>query len=156
MVLIEQLIDLLEALDSPYEYKITQDREKERRAAFNAAGRDIVVSIEFSEDGSTEVVFYELKAKRPGGTPQMNFSVTGSGDEFRVFATVIQVVKDTIRDRGREMKTISFTSEKGETSRLKLYTRLANRISIPGWERDIDHNASDYRTYFTFKRKKNA
>lgn len=144
-----------EALNAAYDYEITSDKRGLRVASFQSKGREIVVAIEKSVTGNWQVIFAENRIL-PSGSKTEVFSATGLGDEFRVFATVSKIIKDFVSQREQDVDRIYFTSEKSEKSRTRLYYRMMERFSLPGWEREINSQDSDFRTYFTFKRKTDA
>ena len=59
---------------------------------------------------------------------------TGAGDQFRIFATVLEVTKDFIEKENPE--EIMFTADKpeGNESRTKLYTRMVKKYLSKGYK----------------------
>jgi hypothetical protein len=149
---------LLELLDDPYtwteETRMGELEDGQRgviayQAKFDAGDRQIVVDIDrVPRKGSHwEMAFGERSAHSTG----MTLKVTGSGDEFRVFATVIEITRLFMNQH--DVDSMSFTAEKSEGSRAQLYQRLVNRLVRGKWKQEIDHKSSDYRSYFTITKK---
>ena len=53
---------------------------------------------------------------------------TGTGDSFKVFATVTKIIMEFIKSHKHSLKTISFSSEWSENSRINLYTRISKKL----------------------------
>lgn len=132
-----------EILSSAYKYKVTHEGDSLYRASFDAGDRAIHVDLaKIPRTGEHwELAFEERKAGKPG-----SMGVTGSGDEFKVFATVIEITQEFMREY--KIDSLSFTADKSEGNRSRLYQRMVDRLLPPGWKQDVD-NSGDYRTYFT-------
>jgi len=68
---------------------------------------------------------------------ERNYDITGSGNEFKVFSTVINTVRiflDEYKNNpyGGQVRKIMFTAEKSKPSRVKLYNRLVKTLSKSG------------------------
>lgn len=146
---------LNELLTSTYDWseKMRDGRDElgpvQYEAKFKAGDRVIQVSIDrlLSREGSHwEMCFSE---RMPSGV--WSTKVTGSDDEFKVFATVVKITKQFMEKH--DVDTLTFTAEKNEGSRVKLYQRMVDRLIGGKWEKEIDHKGSDYRSYFTIKKK---
>lgn len=109
---------LEEAFDQPYPWK-WGDRSSQRM--WTASFADVVVI--FSVDGAGE---WEISFNRDGSQ-----AVTGEGDQFKIFATVIDIAKDFISLK--RPKVIQFTAHKEEiettSSRTKLYSAMVKRFA---------------------------
>jgi lysyl-tRNA synthetase class I len=109
---------LEEAFDQPYPWR-WGDRSSQRM--WTASFADVFVI--FSVDGAGE---WEISFARNNRQ-----SVTGEGDQFKIFATVIDIAKDFISLM--RPKVIQFTAHKEETettsSRTKLYSAMVNRFA---------------------------
>ncbi len=58
-----------------------------------------------------------------------DYRISGEGDQFRVFATVMQVLANELpRAIQPDVKFVDFTADYDEPSRIALYTRAAPRI----------------------------
>lgn len=139
---------LTELLTSPYKWT-----EKVRtgevgviayRAQFRAGNRTIVVEIdrEYPKSSRWEMAFGEL---REGN---LLHNITGSGDEFRVFATVIKITREFIEKY--DVDSLSFIAEKSDGSRVALYTRMMDRLVKGKWK--YKSHQSPLFTYFTIKK----
>ena len=110
--------NLNEAFDQPYPWK-WGDRSSQRM--WTASFADVVVI--FSVDGAGE---WEISFNRDGSQ-----AVTGEGDQFKIFATVIDIAKDFISLK--RPKVIQFTAHKEEiettSSRTKLYSAMVKRFA---------------------------
>ena len=60
---------------------------------------------------------------------ERSYEITGSGNEFKVFSTVINTVRIFLNELKGELKRIIFTAEKSKPSRVKLYNRLVKTLS---------------------------
>lgn len=75
-------------------------------------------------------------------------NITGSGDEFRVFATVIKITREFIEKY--DVDSLSFIAEKSDGSRVALYTRMMDRLVKGKWK--YKSHQSPLFTYFTIKK----
>ncbi len=103
--------------DQPYPTQWTQYSDG-YEVYFEAANGDIVM-IQFEEwpaDGLWLVAF-----KRG-----VNWLQTNTGDQFRIFSTVIQSIKEFVQKVNP--KYIAFSSNKGESSRSRLYKKMVNKL----------------------------
>lgn len=60
--------------------------------------------------------------------------ITGTGNEFKIFSTVIQIAKDFFKDYNEKVNAISFTAK--ESSRRKLYRHMVKKLSS---ENNLDY-----------------
>ena len=63
---------------------------------------------------------------------ERNYDITGSGNEFKVFGTVINTVRiflNELKSSGIQLKKIIFTAEKSKPSRVRLYNRLVKTLT---------------------------
>ena len=114
---------ITETFDHPYRYRIdftgpygreysfhTDDRRRVRvDIGIKRWGDDAHAELEFSVDGKRDL--------------------TTQGDAFRIFATVIKIVKDFMNEN-LDVKSILFSSMGEEPSRLKVYERLVKRYAV--------------------------
>lgn len=140
-----------EILSSPYEYTGARRNEEQYCASFKAGDRMIHVDLyKLPRAGEHwELTFEERKEGQPG-----SLGITGSGDEFKVFSTVVEIVKKFITTN--PVDSLTFTAEKTQGNRSRLYQRMVDRLLMPGWVKEVDKSSSDYRTYFTIKKEKKA
>jgi hypothetical protein len=126
-----------EALDNPYPYTWELEQEDYQVAAAplpNDSGLDVTFDntdnnwfIDFSVDFSQDK--------------------TGAGDEFRIFATVVAVIKDWWKNKfDKKADSIVWSGSKREeegNSRVKLYKRFAQQMaSQTGWKLEITDGGS--------------
>ena len=158
-MLLQDLHQLNEALSSPYSYSVIEDKFHSFTAQFKTA-TDRTIEVAILRVGGPpmlplkawEIAFADLE-DTTNGMVRHRFDTTGTGDEFRIFATVLQVLRDFITKRPKDADTIEFTSEKNEASRTQLYLKLVHRYTPPGWKSTVDSKTSDYRTFFTLTRE---
>ena len=105
----------------------------ERTIVFNASQYNEGMDID--PISTWEIEFTE---KTPGN---VTYGKSGSGNELQVFSFVIESVKELI-SRYRP-DALVFSSHKADGNRSSLYTRLINRIKLPGYHVDnIEYNDS--------------
>jgi hypothetical protein len=73
--------------------------------------------------------------------------VTGTGDAYRIFATVAKIINNDIAEYGSEDQMV-FTGE--GKSRTKLYDRTAQNLNryVPGYELDHSKIEGPSRVYY--------
>lgn len=114
--------------DPPYEYSYqftTVDKNSYRN--INDEVKTYVIKFQYDGDGIFIFEFY----KEPD-----RYDLTGTGDEFKILSTIIKSIKlfydevrnDEIND-GIELKEITFSADKTERSRIKLYDRLLKTLA---------------------------
>ncbi|WP_230685877.1 hypothetical protein, partial [Streptococcus pneumoniae] len=64
-------------------------------------------------------------------TKRTDLGITNSGNEFKVFATIVAFLKHAIEKYN--VKIFTFSAENNEPSRVSLYRKLAQRFSTQGW-----------------------
>ena len=112
------------------------------------------------KDGGDEANV-EFKEVRSGGGPvdigggkNSPVGITGKGDAFRVFATVIEGIKDIV-SRGKTLNVIRFDSFKDLPTRVRLYDRLVKVLARKiGFKADIDKTSDPEVVLYTLTRKK--
>jgi hypothetical protein len=97
------------------------------------AGDEYEVKVEVPFDANERAVGFQLRTE--GGWTDRATGTAGSGS-IKVFATVIQCVKDALAT-APEVDTLYFTVNMNEPSRLALYQRFASNVSryLPGWRK---------------------
>ena len=144
MISFREHCQLEEAFTNPLPIKVTSN-PRTWTASFTvpATPRDKTYEIEFNAQGlpipdelKTSSVAWVLSfaditrfSSGPGRAPGM-YGVTGGGDAFVIFATVIHALKMFVRAHGRPF--ILFTAK--EASRQKLYDRFVRVVksTVPG------------------------
>jgi len=117
---------ITEIADLPYEYKQGSDN---RKYYFTTkAGNTYVVTI----NGNKEL-YIEFAWKDSYGR-EVN-TVSNTGDAFRVFATVAKIIRNKINQANPD--SIQFSSFKDEPSRIKLYSRLLDKLDneLPDYQK---------------------
>ena len=120
---------LIEVFDRPYPFSPSRGLSKERNYRFKTdAGLEYVVSM-----GEEEEAYWQVEFKQLGGPSGAKLDITGSGDAIRVFATVIEIIRDWVRRENPSL--FYFSSVSNEPSRTRLYNTMMNRISLPGYRK---------------------
>ena len=144
---------ITEAFDNPYPY--TWDSTHDRYAEF---GNDSFLAKAEMDMGELLVMF---TLGKPGVSWTIDFAVdgsmdkTGDGDQFRIFATVVAVIKDWMANKVDLSKVtqIDFSSDKdgaAEDSRSKLYKRFGQQLASKlGWNLEV----TDRGQFASFKIK---
>ena len=137
-----------ESLDNPYSYYWDD--------TYN--GDDSFLAKAEMDMGELMVMF---SVGEPGVSWTIDFAVdgsmdkTGDGDQFRIFATVVAVIKDWMANKVDLSKVtqIDFSSDKGgeaEDSRAKLYKRFGQQLASKlGWNLEV----TDRGQFASFKIK---
>lgn len=138
---------LSEAFDKPYPFNLKDVTPNRLEAKVNLSDGSVLTIMflySFKYDG-WEVVFDR----------DMKMNITGSGDQFRIFATVIEALKKFISVKSPT--TIRFGADKseGSDSRAKLYERMirtfANKYGYQLKKTEYKYGAQ----YFELTRMKN-
>lgn len=113
---------LVELANKPYPFELEYDGGDEKYYYFDTDdGQMYRVMIEL-EDGSALIQFLNQSHKHePGG-------IIGSGDAFRVFATVAHVIRSFLNDVPDTLELI-FEADISQPSRVKLYDAMAKSIT---------------------------
>jgi hypothetical protein len=127
---------ITESLNQPYPWEVRTDRPGRFLAKFQ-----------------TEVGYGYFDAEEWELAWDINFSindaydVTGGGDQFRIFATIMDIAKHWI-DKHRPQR-IKFSSDKsgGQLSRSRLYSAMCNKFAKQfgyHWASEEDSTNSEY------------
>ena len=117
---------IIESFDNSYPVKVIQSPDSDDYEAVAKLPDGTSMEIMFSEYGGV----WDMEFHRGGTTAQ-----TGEGDAFRVFATMIEAVKQFIQMEKPYMVSFSASKEAGDVevgnteSRAKLYNRLVDRFA---------------------------
>jgi len=117
-----------ESLDRAYEWEPRLDG-----GMFRAADGEIV-RVQFDVMGVARHDVWAVSFNRG-----VNYDLTGTGDEFRVFATVAAIIRDWVR-RNRP-SVLTFSADKSDGNRVRLYQRLINRLIQNSGYVDVSRNA---------------
>lgn len=100
-----------------------------------------IYDVNFTDPGENKLWQVEFYIKGNDGniinptTPLLySLDVTGTGDQFKIFSTVVQIAKDFFKEYYKNVKAISFTAK--EPSRRKLYQHMVKRLSS---ENNLDY-----------------
>ena len=102
--------------------------------------------ITFTADRFTEYWEVGFIEKAPG--KRTTYGISGSGNELQVFSFVIESMKLFISLYSPEK--IIFSADKDDRNRGRLYLRMLQRISIPGYK--IEHHTEWHGQVFTLTR----
>lgn len=100
--------------------------KKKKDKMDKSSGMMINTLVNIDKSGGIHEVHFSQINELDGETIHNN-DVTGTGDSFRIFATVLEFIKELINDRHPDI--ISIKTKSGEDSRNKLYIKLANKYS---------------------------
>jgi hypothetical protein len=136
---------LNEVFDQPYPWTWTASGKN--RGFWTAQFNDVEVIIELKSQGSWDMTF-----DRNG-----SMAVTGEGDQFKIFSTVIDIAKDFVRQMQPEKFSFYAFKDPDETSssRPKLYNALIKRFAS-GLGYDSKEKTSDDFIFYTLTRQKQA
>jgi GNAT superfamily N-acetyltransferase len=130
---IADIIPLTESMDNPYAYRWDKQLDDHWVAKADTPAGLMLVMAEWEEADSSWTIDFAV-----GG----RMGKSGAGDEFRIFATVVAVLKDWITKVDlSKTKLISFSADKSDdvgASRAKLYARFARQMASQlGWKLDV-------------------
>lgn len=149
---------LLEVFDQPYEYK--WEKFEDYWVGYFTTENDIEVGVEINQgigqggSGGPDEWFIEFGSTNLSKNLIVpRIGVTGEGDAFRIFATVIKMLGDFINEE--DPRIVSFTSDKTSGfSRSKLYSALINRFAKDfGFTKSIGKNTAGEDTFELVKIK---
>ena len=107
-----------EAFDNPYPIKWLSLRPGSSSSAKAKLDDGSELEIHFADD---DAGYYDIEFLRSG-----SMKVSGEGDEFRVFATVQAAILEWWKQADKKyVRAISFSADKGDNNRSKLYKRFA-------------------------------
>ena len=115
-----------EILDKVYPWSYTEKIQGHHYAAkFKTDGGStvhVVTIIDVSGDTTiANVVFMRDHSQ----------SLTGQGDAFKIFSTVVDIVRDTVKQTRPDV--IVYAADKGEQSRVDLYDKMTRKYKPPGY-----------------------
>lgn len=140
---------IAEVLDRPAPWKWTRDSFNDKAARFRAGDLDYKVNIwqkpiPYVREIGWEVTFEILGAKGLFGA----MDITGTGNQFLVFATVADIVKRFIEKERPSL--IAFSAY--EPTRIRLYSTLSRKLARKyGYEVSMKKSGLD--TYFHLTKK---
>ncbi len=149
-----------ESLDKPYKYKLVKSS---RVNAGKTGMEEYKFKTEDGRLGNVTVDYYEFDENSEYPTIGVMFSidksydVTGGGDEFRIFATAVDVLGSVIRKS--KPKEIHFSANKdsdksGGKGRGNLYVRMVKRFaSKAGYDSIIQESPVQFRFVLRLKER---
>jgi hypothetical protein len=149
----KQYNQLNEAFDKPYKYKQTSKTSIQAKYQF----------FEDNSDDEFEVTITEFD-KYLDKTWQYGFvivfnknnsaKISTSNSPFRVFATIVDITKNEIKNSKKDIVFIEFSAAEGEKSRIKLYRRMAESFRKKlKWDIVIEENESGDIFFTIYKNK---
>jgi hypothetical protein len=138
---------LTEALDKPYPWKIVQDQKDFLKASFVNGSKDrIDVTFISHKSSKDDELSWNIAFEGAWG-----YERSGRGDEFRTFATILDVIFWFLKDR--KPKFVEFNAQKenkDDVSRERLYDRLVKKYSTKaGYDYQISKRRVMTIYYFT-------
>ena len=155
--MINNNVPLIETFDSSYTISYGEEHDPPDMYAYEFDTGSNQDSVRHEDgDGTKYVVNFEISSlsEEPGGNrgvyhfqfseemdqdadfpnDQRSYDITGSGNEFKVFSTVINAARIFLNEYknnpyGGQVRKIIFTAEKSKPSRVKLYNRLVKTLS---------------------------
>lgn len=110
----------------------------------------VTIHYQRREPGSQEAI-WDISFSRENEAEGAVFGVTGSGDQFRIFTTVVVMVQEFIQAKNPD--TIRFTAD--EPSRQKLYRALAQRFLVPaGFQVTVSATSKGAMVFNAFNTRK--
>ena len=129
---------ITELFDKPLEWKWVKNTNMYHAAKFNINDKTYDFYVAKVDDETTDSAWeigFELET--PAGMPN-DVSITKSGDQHKVFSTVIAIMKDFMS--WNAVSRLYFSSE--EPSRTKLYNRMVDTL-LPNWHKEVTSDWSD-------------
>lgn len=119
---------LNEVFNKPYPYRWIEKSDEAWKAEAQLQGGDyLTINFNTTDFNLTE---WEINFQRGG---DYNYKATGTGDEFRVFATVVAAIKEWFNKQRPKPREIFFSGDKEDTpnaeSRIRLYDRFAKQFA---------------------------
>lgn len=111
---------LTELFDRPVKFRFDPSSTRNHLIyKFQIDGNNYIVNFHRIDDGKGWEIDFGMKEQGSWGT---KFSATGGGNEFAVFSTVIDALRDALDRTGA--RQFIFSAEKEEPTRIKLYDRM--------------------------------
>jgi KTSC domain len=144
---------LLELGNAPADYHVTDNNPEYRTVVCEELGLEFTISRQF-EKAYVYSVFIEFSVHG-------KYNLTGSGNEIKILSTVRDMFETSLHYFLKPTdQIIEFASEKGEESRVSLYTRfvpIISKILGPGWKYSGDqYNPDGGLRIFKWERVRNS
>jgi hypothetical protein len=138
-----------EAFSKPYKYTWQAFKEDRGLGSFLIPGGwvDLEISISHTLSFTTiaTIIFSRNTENYDTGVSDETYDISGQGDAFRIFATVLKMIEEWVKKYGETVDIITFTAEKEKDpkgSRAKLYHRMAKKFTPKGWKYEKDPSSS--------------
>lgn len=119
--LMDDLNSISESLEKALPYKYWTSGARGARGRFEVDGREFIVYMRLKKDMETwEVDFVDENG---------SIDATGKGDQFKVFSTVLAILKDFVKDKEPKIIEFEASKSKGSNSRSSLYSRMLKKYS---------------------------
>lgn len=158
---------ITELFDKAYRYHWTDEKRSSYIAEFDTDSGDSVVvffeavvnaSNSYDPEYPTWTIWFERRFERDDGWKDSTTLATGTGDEFRIFGTVINIVTDWWQKQQKKKIVnqpyeIYFSASKGGTSRGRtvLYDRFAKEFSAKT-KMNYSKSETPVQVHYNFKR----
>lgn len=149
---------IAEAFDKPYKYDLEKEDEETYYGYFRTQDGSVIQVMFYGEEHPKHRFSYEWNIEfQRNGSQQL----TGQGDAMRIFATVIKVIEDFLKQESPKYASFSALKEiedqdmgrAEKLSREKLYSRLVKRFASKlGY--DTKENSFSSGTEWRLTRKK--
>lgn len=129
-----------ELFDKPARWKLDIADEEQLIYKSNIDGKELAVDFVRVDDISWHMTF----------TVDRKLSITGKGDEVKVFSTVVDIMSNFVKDENPYQFT--FFAEKTQehgSSRVRLYNRLIKRFAASHGYRLTDKDDRGQHVYYT-------
>lgn len=128
-----KLSEITESFDSKVPYTVVRASNDSFITKAYIGNRTIMFTANMIETGlDIEPIYsWEIEFLEKSTNWDYTYSKTGSGSELQVFSFIIDSIKELI-ERYRPDE-IQFASENTDENRSSVYSRLANKIKIPGY-----------------------
>ena len=133
-------------------YNVFFERYDSETVEMELSDPEVRAAIHDSGDG------YETSFGVVGGKVGITMThVTGTGNQFLVFATVIDCIKDFMNNKGKNASFLYFAADKSDRSRGSLYGRMLKRQlkSLGGTYTIYKDQKHPQYTYFVLVNEKN-
>ena len=136
---------ITELFDNPAEWIL--DMEDHRSANYTFSIDEINYDVDFSRSPARldNLEIYNVNFSIVESTGANNFDIANTGNQYEVFATVMEIMKDFIKDRN--VNAVVFSAAASEPSRISLYTKMMpklKRIGMPNGTIKTNHRNTHY------------
>lgn len=122
---------ITELFDRPYPFKMVKQNPYEWQYEFytNDNKKYMVIMMYYQSTNRWEVIFADEKGE---------IEITGKGgrEVSGIFATVMVITREFIKNKSPDV--LYFSADKGEKSRVRLYTTLVKSQTVPGYTWSIE------------------